>query len=74
MFRSQRAHREALPRFFAVAGVGLLLNGLLMRLLTHALGLHYLLAQVFTTALLLLWHFAANAAWTFRRKAPAAGR
>jgi putative flippase GtrA len=74
VFRSGRTHAEALPRFFAVAGVGLLFNGLLMRLLTHAVGMHYLLAQVLTTGLLLLWHYAGNALWTFGRKAPATPR
>ena len=29
-FASERAHRVALPRFFAVAGVGLLLNAVVM--------------------------------------------
>jgi len=40
---------------------------LLMSLFMELLGLHYLLAQVLTTALLLLWHYAGNALWTFRR-------
>ena len=66
VFRSQRAHGEALPRFFAVAGVGLVGNGILMSLLTYRLGIHYVIAQIATTAVLLLWHFGANALWTFR--------
>jgi putative flippase GtrA len=68
VFRSERAHTEALPRFFTVAGIGLAWNALLMYLLAELLGLHYLLAQILTTALLLLWHYAGNALWTFRRK------
>lgn len=70
-FRATRNHAAAVPMFFAVAGVGFLLNGAAMTLLTKLVGLHYLAAQVLTTALLLLWHFAANRLWTFR---PAAGR
>lgn len=66
VFRSGRAHREALPRFVVVALAGLGWNALLMALLT-ALGLHYLVAQILTTALLLLWHYGAHAVWTFRR-------
>lgn len=66
VFRSDRAHREALPRFFVVALAGLCWNALLMALLT-ALGLHYLVAQILTTALLVLWHYGAHAVWTFRR-------
>ncbi|WP_332670090.1 GtrA family protein [Aromatoleum sp.] len=71
VFRSDRAHVEALPRFFAVAGVGLLWNALLMYGFTALLGLHYLLAQVVTTGLLLIWHYVGNARWTFRRSASA---
>lgn len=72
VFRSDRAHAEALPRFFAVAGIGVVWNALLMSVLMGPIGLHYLPAQVVTTGLLLLWHYAGNARWTFRRK-PSAG-
>ena len=68
VFDSDRSHVEALPRFFAVAAVGLGWTALLMMLFVDALGLHYLLAQLITTALLLLWHYAGNALWTFRRR------
>jgi len=70
-FRATRNHLAALPMFCAVAGVGFVLNGAAMALLTKVVGLHYLPAQVLTTGLLLLWHFGANRWWTFR---PAAGR
>lgn len=72
VFESGRAHVEALPRFMAVAGVGLLWNAALMAVLVDMLALHYLLAQMLTTALLLLWHYAGNAVWTFRREKSAA--
>jgi putative flippase GtrA len=65
-FRADRHHAVALPMFFAVAGVGFLLNGAAMAFLTKAATLHYLPAQVLTTGLLLVWHFAANRLWTFR--------
>lgn len=68
VFESERAHVEALPRFFAVAGLGLVWNALLMRLFVHTLGLHYLPAQIVTTALLLVWHYGGNAVWTFGRR------
>jgi putative flippase GtrA len=70
-FRATRHHAVALPMFFAVAGIGFLLNGAAMTVLTKLAALHYLAAQVLTTGLLLLWHFAANRMWTFR---PVAGR
>jgi len=66
VFRSDRAHHEALPRFFAVAASGLLWNTALMSLLTHRLGWPYLLAQILTTGLLVVWHYVVNALWTFR--------
>lgn len=66
VFRSRRPHREALPRFLAVAGSGLAINTVLMALFTHLTPLPYLLAQAVTTGLLLLWHYALNALWTFR--------
>lgn len=67
VFDSARTHVEALPRFMAVAAMGLCWNAALMYLLADLLGLHYLLAQMLTTALLLLWHYAGNALWTFGR-------
>ena len=66
VFRSDRAHQEALPRFFAVAVSGLAWNTLLMSLFTHVFGWPYLLAQILTTGLLVVWHYAVNALWTFR--------
>ncbi|EDP65029.1 hypothetical protein BAL199_21774 [alpha proteobacterium BAL199] len=67
VFRSDRAHRAAGPRFFAVAASGLVLNGLLMTLLVDHLGVFYLVAQVMVTGGLVFWHFLLNKFWTFRR-------
>lgn len=72
VFRSDRDHVEALPRFLAVAGMGLGWNALLMYVLVDFAGIHYLLAQILTTAVLLVWHYLGNALWTFR-KHPADG-
>jgi putative flippase GtrA len=65
-FRSSKHTHEAATKFFLVAGIGLCLNGLLMTGFTAGLALPYLLAQVLTTGLVLLWHYAGNALWTFR--------
>ena len=73
VFHSDRSHRQALPRFLIVAGIGLLGNTLLMSLLNTLLGLHYLLAQILTTGILLLWHYSGNALWTFRQPPPSSG-
>jgi putative flippase GtrA len=65
-FRSRRAHAAAVPRFFTVATVGFVLNGLAMAVLTGPLAVHYLAAQVVTTGVVLCWTFLANRTWTFR--------
>lgn len=66
-FRSRLGHAVGAARFATVAAVGLLGNVLFMALLTGYLHLHYVLAQVLTTGVVMLWNFAANALWTFRR-------
>ncbi|MCB1943480.1 MAG: GtrA family protein [Candidatus Accumulibacter sp.] len=67
-FRSQKRHRDALPRFLAVAGGGWLLNGLLLAVVLSWANIHYLLAQVVVTGAVLLWNFLANRYWTFRER------
>lgn len=64
-FRSSRQHREAVLRFAAVATVGLVLNTLFMWVGVEIIGAHYLLSQVVTTGLVMIWSFAGNRYWTF---------
>ncbi|MBF0471355.1 MAG: GtrA family protein [Gammaproteobacteria bacterium] len=64
-FHSRQQHRKALPKFLLVAAAGALVNGAVMALGHTQLGLHYLLAQVIATVLVLLWNFAINKIWTF---------
>lgn len=71
VFRSSKPHREAMAKFFTVAGIGLGLNAALMTLLTGPLAAPYLAAQILVTGLLVLWHYAGNALWTFRAAEPA---
>lgn len=74
-FRTSKSHRETAPKFFTVAGIGLVLNALIMALLAHQIGAPYLLAQIISTSILLVWHYGANALWTFReRRLPDAPR
>ena len=68
-FRSTRQHREAVLRFAVVAAVGLVLNTLFMWVGVTLIGAHYLLAQVVTTVLVLIWSFAGNRYWTFHSPA-----
>lgn len=64
-FRSDQAHHIAFPRFVAVVIVGLGLNACLMAVGIHLLGLHYLVAQVFAIAPVVLVNFVLNRHWTF---------
>ena len=65
-FHSDKRHREALAKFFAVAGSGFVLNALLMTVLVNSMGVQYMLAQIGVTGFLVFWHYALNAIWTFR--------
>lgn len=68
VFRSDRAHHQALPRFLLVAAAGLLWTALLMGLFVRYLAWPYLVAQIVTTGILLFWHYGGNALWTFRHR------
>lgn len=64
-FRSRQQHRQSVLKFAVVAVFGLLLNTLLMWVGVDLLALHYLLAQIVTTGLVLIWSFLGNRFWTF---------
>jgi len=70
-FRSRAPHREALAKFMTVALLGLAVNGAVMALLAGALALHYLVAQVVATGVVLASGFLANRWWTFRHRGEA---
>lgn len=63
-FRSGRPHGPAAARFGLLAGAGLIINAVIMRVMTGA-GVQYLIAQVCATALVLFWNFIGNSFWTF---------
>jgi len=65
-FRSSKRHREAVVKFAAVAGVGLVLNTVFMWVGVELIGAHYLLSQIVTTGLVMIWSFAGNRYWTFQ--------
>lgn len=67
-FASDRPHREALPRFLTVAATGAGLNYLVVRTGIDGFALHYMLAQVLATGLVLLWTFSINRLWTFNKQ------
>jgi putative flippase GtrA len=68
---SQVSHGIAVQRFIAVLAIGFALNVLGMRLLHGYLGWHYVLSQVFTTVVTLLWNFTGHRQWTFASRGAA---
>ncbi|MFZ5526153.1 MAG: GtrA family protein [Pseudomonadota bacterium] len=65
-FKSSAAKGGAALRYAAVAGLGLLLNGLIFWGLTERLGLYYMVAQVIATGIVLVFNFSAGRAFTFK--------
>jgi putative flippase GtrA len=64
-FRSSKRHRESMSKFVVVASIGLLLNACFMWIGVHLLDVYYLISQIITTGLVLLWSFFGNRYWTF---------
>ena len=62
---SDAPHSVAVGRFITVLVIGVVLNMLGMRLLHGYLRWHYVLAQVLTTVVTLLWNFNGHRRWTF---------
>jgi putative flippase GtrA len=65
-FRSDAPHAGVAFRFAVIVIAGLLINLALMHVLSGTLAWPYLLAQVLTTGVVLVWNFSGNAFWTFR--------
>ncbi len=64
-FRSRVHYFGGMFRFALVHAAALVLNGGIMAVGTRVLGLHYLLAQIGATIVVLFWNFFANRRWTF---------
>lgn len=67
-FRSSLAHIQSAPRFALIAAASLLLNTVLMAVGVDRLGLHYLVAQVLATGIVLCSNFALSRIWAFRER------
>jgi putative flippase GtrA len=65
-FCSSKRHCEAMLKFFAIISLGLILNTVLMYVFTRRFSFHYLLAQIISTGVTLIWNFSGNRLWTFR--------
>jgi len=64
-FASGRAHHVALPRFFAIAATGVVLNAAVLSATLAFVRVHYLVAQIVATGTVLIAGFLANRKWTF---------
>jgi putative flippase GtrA len=73
-FASKAPHARTAPRYFFVAALSAILNGVVMWLLTHRTRVHYLVAQLGCTVLVLVFGYLLNRVWTFRRGTEPAGQ
>lgn len=65
-FASSRRHTEALPRFFLIAVLGMVINTTTMSILLRVTTLHYILVQLVATGISLVGNFLGNKLWTFQ--------
>jgi len=65
VFRSDKDHAPTAVKFLTVAIIGLTFNSAIMALLTGAVGIHYLPAQLIATFMVMLWSYLGNRCWTF---------
>ena len=64
-FTSRQQHRETLPKFMILAAVGFVINGAIVHAAIEVARLHYLVAQVCATIVVLIWGYVGNRLWTF---------
>jgi len=64
-FNSNKRHREALSKFLAVAVLGAAANAAIMSAGISLFDVHYMIIQLFATAIVLVFNFLANKHWTF---------
>ncbi|MDW7646424.1 MAG: GtrA family protein [Desulfuromonadales bacterium] len=64
-FHSRKKHLESVSRFFLVAALGLVINGLTLKAILGWLGGHYLIAQCLATVAVFGFSFTINRTWTF---------
>lgn len=64
-FVSTKSHREAMIKFFVVAGVGAVINSSIMYVGTTLLSFNYLLSQIAATGFVFFQNFVLNKIWTF---------
>ncbi|MBC7984885.1 MAG: GtrA family protein [Candidatus Obscuribacterales bacterium] len=68
-FDSNRRHIETAPRFATVAAIGGVLNVVIVHFGTETLSMNYIVSQVVSTGMVLVFNFVANSLWTFATRA-----
>lgn len=66
-FSSNKRHSETAMKFALVALGGMVLNALVMAILNSAIHINYFATQILATCVVLVWNFAINRCWTFRK-------
>jgi dolichol-phosphate mannosyltransferase len=72
-FRDRRTHRPGLHRMATYNGIalgGMLISLAVLATLTHFLGVHYLVANLFGIGAATLWNYIINARFTWHGPAP----
>lgn len=65
-FRASQPAPYAFARFLLIAIAGMILNLVVVMAILAFIPVHYFIAQLVATALVLLFGYTANAIWTFR--------
>ena len=66
-FRSDERHSAAVPRYTLMLGILLAMNTAIFALINQSAGMHYIVAQVLTTLLLIPPGYLLSRLWVFRR-------
>ncbi|KAB7738387.1 GtrA family protein [Parvibaculum sedimenti] len=67
-FGSHKSHIQVAPKFFLTACFGFVINWAVMTVLILYIGIHYLVAQILSTGIVLMLTYAVNAGWSFRQE------
>lgn len=68
IFVSAASYKETVLKFFGVTSAGLVLNVCIVTVCITMFKLHYLVAQIVATGIVLIWNFSGNRIWTFSKE------
>lgn len=67
-FQCNSDHTKTSLKFIVTASIGLLLNSIIFYISNTTIGLNYIIAQIISTSIVLIWNFTANLTWTFKNE------